>query len=158
VDDIKDPTPCTLMYVKNRTSRTIKVIEATVLPSRILHGRPVPAECVVVEVTTISEGREFEDLDYPNEDEGIEKLVDAKGIFILWCCKDIIVKIRSSSIVSPQNIEARGTPTLNMLKPAQRSLPSATPPPTQNLQDSDLQESMGTRSPSPAKESQGPKL
>jgi hypothetical protein len=83
VDDIKDPTPCTLMYVKGRTSRTIKVAKATVMPSRILHGRPVPTECVVVEVTMIREGREFEDLDYPNEDEGIEKLVDAKWTFIL---------------------------------------------------------------------------
>jgi hypothetical protein len=26
VDDIKDPTPCTLMYVKGRTSRTIEVV------------------------------------------------------------------------------------------------------------------------------------
>jgi hypothetical protein len=43
VDDIKDPTTCTLMYVKGRTSRTIKVAEATVKLSRILHGRPVPA-------------------------------------------------------------------------------------------------------------------
>jgi hypothetical protein len=42
VDDIKDPIPCTLMYVKGKTSRTIKVIEATVMPSHILHGRPVP--------------------------------------------------------------------------------------------------------------------
>jgi hypothetical protein len=83
VDDIKDPTPCTLMYVKGRTSRTIKVAKATVMPSRIHHGRPVPAECAVVKVTTFREGREFEDLDYPDEDEGIEKLVDAKGTFIL---------------------------------------------------------------------------
>jgi hypothetical protein len=37
----------------------------------------------VVEVTTIKEGREFEDLDYPDEDEGIEKLVVAKVTFIL---------------------------------------------------------------------------
>jgi hypothetical protein len=83
VDDIKDPTPCTLMYVKGRISRTIEVVEATVMPSRILHGRPVPTECAVVEVTTNREGREFEDLDYPDKDEGIEKLVDAKGTFIL---------------------------------------------------------------------------
>jgi hypothetical protein len=37
----------------------------------------------VVEVTTIKEGHDFENLDYPDEDEGIEKLVDAKGTFIL---------------------------------------------------------------------------
>jgi hypothetical protein len=49
------------------------------MPSRILHGRPIPAVCVVVEVTMIREGHKFEDLDYPNKDEGIKKLVDAKG-------------------------------------------------------------------------------
>jgi hypothetical protein len=37
----------------------------------------------VVEVTTIREGHELEDLDYPNEVEMIEKLKDAKGDFIL---------------------------------------------------------------------------
>jgi hypothetical protein len=83
VDDIKDPTPYTLMYIKGRTSRTIKVAKAIVLPSHILHGQPVPIECAVVEVTTIREGHEFEDLDYLDEEEGIEKLVDAKGTFIL---------------------------------------------------------------------------
>jgi hypothetical protein len=83
VDDIKDPTPYTLIYVKGRTSRTIKVAKATVMPSHILHGRPVLAECVVVKVTMIREGHEFEDLDYSDEDEGIEKLVEAKWTFIL---------------------------------------------------------------------------
>jgi hypothetical protein len=83
VDDIKDPTPYTLMNVKGRTSTTIEVAKATVMPSRILHGRPVQVECAVVEVTTIRKGREFEDLDYPNEEVGIEKLVDAKETFIL---------------------------------------------------------------------------
>jgi hypothetical protein len=65
-----------------------------------MHGRPVPSECVVVEVTMIREGHEFEDLYYPNEEEGIKKLKDAKGNFILWPHKDIILKIRSSLIVS----------------------------------------------------------
>jgi hypothetical protein len=83
MDDIKDPTPCTLMYVKGRTPKTIEVTEATVMPSRIHHGRPVPTECAVVKVTTIREGHEFKDLDYPDEDEGIEKLVNAKETFIL---------------------------------------------------------------------------
>jgi hypothetical protein len=68
------------MYVKGRTLRTIKVAEATVMPSRIHHGRPILAECAVVDMTMIREGREF---DYPDEEEGIEKLVDAKGTFIL---------------------------------------------------------------------------
>jgi hypothetical protein len=48
-----------------------------------MHGRPVPSEYAVVEGTTIREGHEFEDLDYPDEEEGIEKLKDAKGNFIL---------------------------------------------------------------------------
>jgi hypothetical protein len=106
VDYIKDPSPCTLIYVKGRTSRTIQVAEATMMPSRILHCRPILVECVVVEVTTIREGREFEDLNYPNEEEGIENLVDVKGTFILWPHKDIIVKTHSSSIVSPWSTEA----------------------------------------------------
>jgi hypothetical protein len=88
VDDIKDPTPYTLMYVKGRTSRTIEVVEATVMPSHIHHGWPIPTECAVVKVTTIREGHEFEDLDYPDKDEGIEKLVDANGTFILCPHKD----------------------------------------------------------------------
>jgi hypothetical protein len=116
VDDIKDPTPCTVMYVKGRTSRTIEVAEATVMPSCILHGQPISAECAVVEVTTIREGHQFEDLDYPGEDEGIEKLVDAKWTFILWPRKDIIVKTRSLSIVSPWSTEVGGTPTSNLSK------------------------------------------
>jgi hypothetical protein len=146
------------MYVKGGTSRTIEVAKATVIPSRILHGRPVLAECAVVEVTMIREGREFEDLDYPNEDEGIEKLVDANGTFILWPRKDIIVKTRSSPIVSPLSIKNGGTPTSNMLKPTQSSHPSVTPPPAQNRQDPELQESMGRRPPSLVKEFQGPEL
>jgi hypothetical protein len=106
MDDIKDPTPCTLMYVKGKTSRTIEVAKATVMPSRILHGRPVPTDCAVVKVTTIREGHEFKDLDYPDEDEGIEKLIDAKGTFILWPHKVIIVKTHSSLTVSPWSTEA----------------------------------------------------
>jgi hypothetical protein len=38
----------------------------------------------VVEVTTIREGHEFENLDYPDGEEGVGKLKDAKGNFILW--------------------------------------------------------------------------
>jgi hypothetical protein len=106
MDDIKDPTSCTLIYVKGRTSKTIEVAEATIMPRCILHGRPVPIECAVVEVTMIREGHEFEELDYPDEDELIEQLVDTKGTFILWPHKDIIVKTHSSLIVLPWSTEA----------------------------------------------------
>jgi hypothetical protein len=61
MDDIMDPIPCTLMYVKGRISRTIEVAEANVMYSRILHGRHIPAECAVVDVTMIKEGYEFEE-------------------------------------------------------------------------------------------------
>jgi hypothetical protein len=136
MDDIKDPTPFTLMYVKGRTSRTIKVVEATVIPSRKLHGRLVLVECAMIEVNTIRECHEFKNLDYPDEDERIEKLVDAKGTFILWPRKDIIVKIGSSAIILPWSTEVGGTPTSNMPKPTQISHPSTTPPLALNAQDS----------------------
>jgi hypothetical protein len=147
------------MYVKGRTSWTIEVAVATVMPSHILHGRPIATECVVVKVTTIREGCEFEDLDYPDEDVGIEKLVDAKGTFILRPRKDIIVKTHSSSIVSPRSIEAGGTPTSNMSKPAKNEHPSVTHPSAQNHEDLELQENTGRRPPSPAaRDSQDPEL
>jgi hypothetical protein len=100
VDDINEPTSCTLLYVKGNL-RTIEVVDAIMMATRIMHGWPIPSECAVVEVTTIREGHEFEDLDYPYEEEGIEKLKDAKENFILWLHKDIILKTRSSLIVSP---------------------------------------------------------
>jgi hypothetical protein len=111
VDDINEPTPCTLLYVKGSTLRTIEDADAIVMATRMMHGRPILSECAVVEVTTIREGHEFEDLDYPDEEEGIEKLKDAKGNFILWPRKDIIIKTRSSPIVSPQSREDEGTST-----------------------------------------------
>jgi hypothetical protein len=170
------------MYVKGRTSRTIEVVEATVMHGYIHHGRPGPTECAVVKVTTIREGREFKNLDYLDEDEGIEKLVDAKGTFILWPRKDIIFITHSSLIVAPWNTKVVGTLTSNMPKPAQISHPSVTPPHAQNTQDPandsqvpelqdnrehrppcpardlELQESMGRRYLSLAKESQRPEL
>jgi hypothetical protein len=110
-----------------------------------MHGRPIPSECAVVEVTTIREGHEFEDLDYLDEEE-IEKLKGAKGNFILWPRKDIILKIHSSLIVSPQSREDESTPTSqNIIRstaqftpPSQNSPqtipPSENPPSTQHLE------------------------
>jgi hypothetical protein len=48
-----------------------------------MHGRPIPLECAVIEVTTMREGHEFEDFDYPYKVEGIEKPKDGKENFIL---------------------------------------------------------------------------
>jgi alpha-glucosidase (family GH31 glycosyl hydrolase) len=84
VDDINEPTPCTLFYVKGRTLRTIEVVDAIVMATRIMHGRLIPSECAVIEVTMIREGHKFDDLDYPDEEEMIEKLKNANGNFILW--------------------------------------------------------------------------
>jgi hypothetical protein len=64
-------------------SKTIEVVDTIVMPSRVMHGQPISSECVVVEVTMVREGHQFEDLDYPDEEEVIEKLKDAKGNFIL---------------------------------------------------------------------------
>jgi hypothetical protein len=83
VNDINEPTPCTLLYIKGRTLRTIKVANTIVMATSIMHCRLVPLECAVVEVTMIKEGREFEDLDYTDQEQGIEKLKYAKGNFIL---------------------------------------------------------------------------
>jgi hypothetical protein len=110
MDDINEPTPCTLLFVKGRILRTIEVADAIVMATLIMQGRPIPSECAVVKVTTIRKGHEFKDLDYPDEDEGIEKQKDAKGNFILWPHKDIIIKTCSSPIVSPLSREAEGTP------------------------------------------------
>jgi hypothetical protein len=57
--------------------------DTIMMPGCIIHGRPVPSKYVVVEMSMIKEGCEFEDLDYPNEEKGIEKLKDAKRNFIL---------------------------------------------------------------------------
>jgi hypothetical protein len=77
VDDINEPTPCTLLYVKGRMLRTIEGADTIVMATCIMHGLPVPSECVVIKVTTIREGCEFEDLDSPNKKEGVKML---KGI------------------------------------------------------------------------------
>jgi hypothetical protein len=76
-----------------------------------MHGWLVPSECAMLKVTMIREGHEFKDPDYPDEEEGIEKLKDAKQNFIIWPHKDIILKAPSSLIVSPYNREVDGTPT-----------------------------------------------
>jgi hypothetical protein len=146
VNAIKDPTPCTLLYVNGRKLRTTEVLDTIVMYGHIMHGWPISSKYAVVEVTTIKEGHRFEDLDYPDENKGIEKLKDAKGNFILWPYKDIHVKIDSSSIVSPQNKEGDGTPTSHNtslstigchLSPqhysSQNIPPSQNPPPTQPL-------------------------
>jgi hypothetical protein len=105
VDDINEPTPCTLLCVKGRTLRTIEVVDAILMATLIMHGRSIPSECALVEVTMIREGCVFGDLDYPDEEEGIEKLKGAKGNFILWPRRAIILTTHSSPIVLLQNRE-----------------------------------------------------
>jgi hypothetical protein len=102
----------------------------------IMHGRPISSKSVVVKVTRIRQGHEFKDLDYPNEEEGIENLKDAKRNFIIWSRKDIILKTSSSLIISPQNREHEGTPTSQntlcntaIFTPPSQNSPQTTPPP-----------------------------
>jgi hypothetical protein len=85
---------------------------------KVIRGKHNTGCYTVVEVTTFREGREFKDLDYHNEEKRIEKLIDAKGTFILWSRKDIIVTTHLSPIVSPRSTKVGGTPTSNMLMPA----------------------------------------
>jgi predicted metal-binding protein len=59
MDDINEPTSCTLLYVKGMTLRTIGVADTIVVATCIMHGQPVPSECAVIEVTMIREGRMF---------------------------------------------------------------------------------------------------
>jgi hypothetical protein len=110
-DDINETTPCTLLYVKGRMLRTIEVADTIVMATHIMHGWPIPSECAVVKVTMIRQGHEFENLDNPDKEGGIEKLDYAKGNFILWPRTNIIIKTRSSPIVSPQSKEDEGTLT-----------------------------------------------
>jgi hypothetical protein len=83
LDKINEATSCILLYVKGRTLWTIKVVDTIVMSGHIIHGWLILLECAVVKVTTIREGNELEDPDYPNEDKTIGKLKDAKGNFIL---------------------------------------------------------------------------
>jgi hypothetical protein len=133
MDDINEPTPCTLLYVKGRSLRTIKAADTIVVATRIMHGRPVPLEYAVIKVTRIREGYGFENLDYPGEEEGIEKMKDGKGNFILWPRKYIIIKTYFSTIVFPQSREDEGTPTSqNPTEQASSQNPPKTTPPPEN--------------------------
>jgi hypothetical protein len=42
-------------------------VDTTVMSGHIIHGWLIPSKCTVVEVTTIREGHELEDPNYPNE-------------------------------------------------------------------------------------------
>jgi hypothetical protein len=84
---------------------------------------------VVIEVTMIREDYEFEDLDYLDEEEGIEKLKDAKGNFVLWPHNYIIIKIQSSAIVLPHSRDDEGTPTSqNTIRSTAAFTPYENPP------------------------------
>jgi hypothetical protein len=71
MDDINEPTPYTLLYVKGRTLRTIEVADGIAMATLIMHGQPGPSECAVVEVTTIREGHEFEVLTIQTKRRGL---------------------------------------------------------------------------------------
>jgi hypothetical protein len=125
IDDINEPTPCTLLYVKGRTLRAIEVADAIVMTTPIMHGQPIPSDCVVVELTMIREGHKLKDLDYPDKGEGIEKLKDPKGNFILWPHKDIILKLVPHRLFHRRT---EGMRVLQLLKIPYAALPNFAPP------------------------------
>jgi hypothetical protein len=49
VDDIKEDTLCTLVYVKGMMLRTIEVTDTIVMHARIMHSRPILSKCAVIE-------------------------------------------------------------------------------------------------------------
>jgi hypothetical protein len=124
--------------------RTIEIANTIGMASCIIFGRFILSRCAMVEVTTIREDCEFEDTDYLDEDEGVEKLKDVKGNFILLPHKDINLKTRSSSIVLPQKREDEGTPNSQItlrstigFTPSSENHTQTTPenpPPTQSLE------------------------
>jgi hypothetical protein len=38
IDDINEPTPCTILYVNGGTLRTIEIADAIVMATHIMHG------------------------------------------------------------------------------------------------------------------------
>jgi hypothetical protein len=79
---------------------------------------------------------------------GLRNWLMLKGLSFSNPIKILLSKTRLSQIVSPWSRDARGSPTSNMMIPAQDPHTSATPP-AQDTQDLELQDSTGKRPSSP---------
>jgi hypothetical protein len=75
MDSIIEDTPCWLHVPIGRKGRIVNVAEGIAMVSHTLHHAPIPSDCVKVQVLKVVEDQYLDTkLDYPNEDEGIEKL------------------------------------------------------------------------------------
>ncbi|RLM75107.1 hydroxyproline-rich glycoprotein-like [Panicum miliaceum] len=85
VDDITENTPCTLHMTLGKRGKTLmKVADGIATPERTFHTVPIPQECARVQIIKVDDKYLTCELDYPNEEEGIETLEDAINQFILW--------------------------------------------------------------------------
>lgn len=89
VDDIVRPTPCSLLISYGITNlRTKQVGTGLAIPGREMHRAKIPDDYYRVEVLTVMQGHEDDELDIPRPDD-IEKLGQAIKNFILWPRRDI---------------------------------------------------------------------
>ncbi|GJN04913.1 hypothetical protein PR202_ga22497 [Eleusine coracana subsp. coracana] len=92
VNDITENTPCSLhMTLSKRGNTLVKVADGIVIPGRTFHNVTIPHECARVQIVKVDENYLSCDLDYPDEDEGIETLEDVVNHFILWPRREIVI-------------------------------------------------------------------
>ena len=93
VDDITENTPCTLHMTLGKRGKTLmKVEEGIAMPGHTFHTVPIPQECARVQIIKVIVDKYLTcEIDYPNEEEGIETLEDAINQFVLWPRPEIII-------------------------------------------------------------------
>jgi hypothetical protein len=93
VDNIIEDTPCWLHVPFGMKGKIIKVAEGIAMVGLIFHNAPIASYCAKVQVLRVIDDQYLDTkLDYPNEDEAIEKLQDVVNNFILWNKRDIFLK------------------------------------------------------------------
>jgi hypothetical protein len=93
VDNIIEDTPCWLHVPFGWKGKIVKVAEGIVMVGRTFHNAPIASDCAKVQVFRVIDDQYLDtELDYPNEDEAIEKLQDVVNNFILWDKRDIFLK------------------------------------------------------------------
>jgi hypothetical protein len=75
VDSIIEDTPCWLHVSFRRKGKTVKVAEGIAMVGRTFHNAPIASDCAKVQVIRVIDNQYLDTrLDYPNEDEAIQKL------------------------------------------------------------------------------------
>jgi hypothetical protein len=76
-DTIIEDTPCWLHVPFRRKGKTVKIAKAIAMVGRIFDNAPIASDCAKVQVLRVIDDQYLDTkLDYPNEDEVIEKLQD----------------------------------------------------------------------------------